>query len=624
MRFGATRRGFESRPLRHTRPAPATPRRALAPAVLAHAPWGALAAVLDRRLRLDARSPGCGTVAELDGQAPVTTVRRSRSWRSRWGSSGSRRTSRMRARSGSSSPMSSAIRPGLVLFDTGFGFGNAELDAYYQIKARRVADALDDAGFAIGDIDTVVNCHLHVDHAGQNDRFPGCPDLRPGRRVGGRPHDRSHDPRVDRLPGRRLPPHRRRPRPRAPASGSWPRRVTRPATSRWSSRPAPASSSSPARRSTRPGSGSRDASAREGRSRAPDPDAYDRSVARLRAADPGRGPVRPRRGHLAAVNRRCGRPCYPSRAVLGGELAVPCSLQSAPAGPNPLSRSPFSDAARRCDVEDRVPRSDEPRTVSGPEGSSTKRSSSGAAERPGPSRSSRWARERAGRRRVHGISDPLRARPEEVVTSTVPHQALYRRWRAQTFSQIVGQEAVVETLRNAVRTRAGLARDPVRRATRHRQDLARPDPRQGGQLHGPPGRRSVRRVRRLRRDPRGHHARRPRDRRRVEPRDQRGPRACASGWPYPPGHLRRKVYILDEAHQITKDAWNALLKSLEEPPDFVIFMFASTEPSGFPPAILSRLQRYDVRRLTIPEIEGKLSRILDGRRPAASSRPPST
>jgi DNA polymerase-3 subunit gamma/tau len=85
--------------------------------------------------------------------------------------------------------------------------------------------------------------------------------------------------------------------------------------------------------------------------------------------------------------------------------------------------------------------------------------------------------------------------------------------------------------------------------------------------------------------------------------------------PYPPGQLRRKVYILDEAHQITKDAWNALLKSIEEPPDFVIFMFASTEPSLFPPAILSRLQRYDVRRLTVAEIEGKLTRILtaDGR-----------
>ena len=84
---------------------------------------------------------------------------------------------------------------------------------------------------------------------------------------------------------------------------------------------------------------------------------------------------------------------------------------------------------------------------------------------------------------------------------------------------------------------------------------------------------------------------------------------------YAPTDLKRKVYILDEAHQITKDAWNALLKSLEEPPEFVVFMFASTHPQDFPPAILSRLQRFDVRRLTTEEIEGKLARILevDGR-----------
>ena len=110
----------------------------------------------------------------------------------------------------------------------------------------------------------------------------------------------------------------------------------------------------------------------------------------------------------AGVDRRTRsvrlRACYPSGAVLGGELAVPCSLQSAPAGPNPLSRSPFSVAARRCDVEDRVPRSGEPRTVSGPEGSSTKRSSPGAAERPDPSRPTWWARATVDRRRVHGIS----------------------------------------------------------------------------------------------------------------------------------------------------------------------------------------------------------------------------
>ena len=93
---------------------------------------------------------------------------------------------------------------------------------------------------------------------------------------------------------------------------------------------------------------------------------------------------------------------FPSRARRGTSGAL--YLQSAPAGLNSLPRSPLSNAARRCDVEGRVPRSGEPRTVSGPEGSSTKRSSSGAAERPGPSRSSWWAREFPGRRRVHGTT----------------------------------------------------------------------------------------------------------------------------------------------------------------------------------------------------------------------------
>jgi DNA polymerase-3 subunit gamma/tau len=196
------------------------------------------------------------------------------------------------------------------------------------------------------------------------------------------------------------------------------------------------------------------------------------------------------------------------------------------------------------------------------------------------------------------------------VTTTVPHQALYRRWRAQTFSQMVGQEAVVETLRNAVRTervshailfvgprgtgKTSLARILAKAV--NCTNLQDGDPcdaceacvaiREGTTLDvleiDAASNRGINEVRELR-----------------------------ERLAYPPGHLRRKVYILDEAHQITKDAWNALLKSLEEPPDFVIFLFASTEPSGFPPAILSRLQRYDVRRLTVPEIEGKLARILE-------------
>jgi len=64
---------------------------------------------------------------------------------------------------------------GILLFDTGFGFGNAELDAYYRPRARRLADVLASAGIGVSDVGTVVNCHLHVDHAGQNSLFAGVP-----------------------------------------------------------------------------------------------------------------------------------------------------------------------------------------------------------------------------------------------------------------------------------------------------------------------------------------------------------------------------------------------------------------------------------------------------------------
>ncbi len=66
-------------------------------------------------------------------------------------------------------------RDGVLLFDTGFGFGNAELDAYYRIQARTIGNALADVGLAVSDVSAVVNCHLHVDHAGQNRSFPGVP-----------------------------------------------------------------------------------------------------------------------------------------------------------------------------------------------------------------------------------------------------------------------------------------------------------------------------------------------------------------------------------------------------------------------------------------------------------------
>src|SRR5262245_43591008 len=64
---------------------------------------------------------------------------------------------------------------GTFLFDTGFGFGNQELDDYYQVRANRLPDVLDQAGVDKGEITAAANCHLPADHSGQNLLFPGVP-----------------------------------------------------------------------------------------------------------------------------------------------------------------------------------------------------------------------------------------------------------------------------------------------------------------------------------------------------------------------------------------------------------------------------------------------------------------
>jgi glyoxylase-like metal-dependent hydrolase (beta-lactamase superfamily II) len=64
---------------------------------------------------------------------------------------------------------------GVFLFDTGFGFGNRELDDSYKVRARDVVAELQAAGIDPGEVTGVANCHLHADHSGQNGRFPGVP-----------------------------------------------------------------------------------------------------------------------------------------------------------------------------------------------------------------------------------------------------------------------------------------------------------------------------------------------------------------------------------------------------------------------------------------------------------------
>jgi len=79
---------------------------------------------------------------------------------------------------------------------------------------------------------------------------------------------------------------------------------------------------------------------------------------------------------------------------------------------------------------------------------------------------------------------------------------------------------------------------------------------------------------------------------------------------YQPAKSRFKIYIIDEVHQLTKEAFNALLKTLEEPPAHVKFIFATTEPDRVLPTIVSRCQRYDFRNIPTRQIAEHRDRMM--------------
>lgn len=80
---------------------------------------------------------------------------------------------------------------------------------------------------------------------------------------------------------------------------------------------------------------------------------------------------------------------------------------------------------------------------------------------------------------------------------------------------------------------------------------------------------------------------------------------------YPPHKARHKVYIIDEVHMLTTEAFNALLKTIEEPPPYVIFILATTDPQKVPATILSRCQRFDFKRIKTDNVAGRLRKIAN-------------
>ena len=190
-------------------------------------------------------------------------------------------------------------------------------------------------------------------------------------------------------------------------------------------------------------------------------------------------------------------------------------------------------------------------------------------------------------------------------------QALYRKWRSQTFEEVIGQEHVALTLRNALRdgrlSHAYLFTGP--RGT-GKTSTARILAKAINCLAEDPAARPCNHCRICVGITEGRQL----DLIEIDAASNRGIdeiRDLREKIGFRPNEARYKVYIIDEVHMLTKEAFNALLKTLEEPPPHAIFVLATTEPDRVPETVRSRCQRFDFRRVPTAQIAGHLKEILD-------------
>ena len=194
-----------------------------------------------------------------------------------------------------------------------------------------------------------------------------------------------------------------------------------------------------------------------------------------------------------------------------------------------------------------------------------------------------------------------------------PYRVLARKYRPAVFSEMIGQEVLVRTLTNAIEGGRlahaylftgvrGVGKTTTARILARAINCIGPDGR-GGPTIEPCG--DCEPCRAIAED---RHV----DVLEIDAASHTGVdniREIIDGVRYRPTTARFKVYIIDEVHMLSKHAFNALLKTLEEPPDHVKFVFATTEIRKIPVTVLSRCQRFDLRRVDVETLSGHYASI---------------